>query len=319
MTILGNPPVPSVTTADDDAHPPTSGDPSWIETVWFPFWIPERDISVHVRVWFRPNEGIQGGAVSAWTGENRYLAHDGWTEEMTAGQGLPDLRDLLLGNGFHLECLEPLSVYRIRHRSDPVELDLTFRSVMEPNPVAPEESPGMFDGHFEQPGRVRGRVRLREEWFDVDAPTVRDRSWGPRTMRQGLRLGNAHGTSADGRGFFVYVHPERDDRDAITGGYWLSDGRAARLVSGERVTRFDGDFPASVTIEATDAAGRRLRASGECRNRQSVDAGHGLYAVLALVRWDLGSGDAAWGENHDIWSRQDWVAAGRAPLPTRRG
>jgi hypothetical protein len=138
-------------------------------------------------------------------------------------------------------------------------------------------------------------------------------------MRPGLRLGNAHGTAVGGRSFFVYVNPEPDGRDAITGGYWLEDGVAARLVSGERHTELEGDFPTAVVIDATDALGRRLVVTGECRNRQSVDAGHGLYAVLNLVRWELGGGEVAWGENHDIWSQQDWVAAGRAPLPSRRG
>lgn len=314
MTIEGNPPELTVGPADDGFHPPTSDDPTWIETAWFPFWLPELDASVHVRVWFRPNEGVKGGAVSAWRGENRYLAHDSWTGELT---GVPDLRDLRSDHGFHLECVEPLDTYRLRHRTDGLELDVTFRALMEPNPVAPEESPGMFAGHLEQPGLVRGRVRLRDDWFDVDCASVRDRSWGPRTMRPGLRLGNAHGTAVDGRGFFVYVNPGPDGRDLITGGYHLRDGRAARLVDGERHTELDGDFPAGVAIDATDALGRRLRVRGECRNRQSVDAGHDLYAVLNLVRWELPEGGVAWGENHDIWSRQDWIAAGRSPLPSR--
>lgn len=314
MTIVGNPPEPSVVPEDDGFHPPTSDDPTWIETAWFPFWLPDLDTSVHVRVWFRPNEGVQGGAVSAWRGENRYLAYDAWTAELTAP---PDLRDLRTADGFHLECLEPLEAYRIRHRTDALELDLTFRALMEPNPVAPEESPGMFDGHLEQPGRVQGRVRLRDHWHDVDSASVRDRSWGPRTMRPGLRLGNAHGTAVDGNAFFVYVNPDPDGRDAITGGYWQVDGQAARLVAGERRTELDGDFPTAVVVDATDALGRRLVVRGECRNRQSVDAGNDLYAVLNLVRWDLGGGAVAWGENHDIWSRTDWIAAGRAPLPSR--
>jgi hypothetical protein len=314
VTIAGNPPDLSVGPEDDGYHPPTSDDPTWIETAWFPFWLPERDISVHVRVWFRPNEGVQGGAVSAWTGENRYLAHDSWTSELT---GPPNVRDLRTEHGFHLECLEPLEAYRLRHRTDTLELDLRFRALMEPNPVAPEESPGMFDGHLEQPGRVQGRVRLGDEWFEVDCASVRDRSWGPRTMRAGLRLGNAHGTAVDGRAFFVYVNPDPDGRDTITGGYWQADGRSARLVAGERRTELDGDFPTGVVIDATDSLGRHLLVEGECRNRQAVDAGHDLYAVLNLVRWDLVGGGAAWGENHDIWSRQDWLAAGRAPLRSR--
>lgn len=311
MSIVGNDPGLTVSPDDDGFHPPTSDDPTWIETMWFPFWLPEAGASVHVRLWFRPNEGQQGGAVSAWRGENRYLAHDGWSEPFA---GAPDLRDLTLANGFHVHCVEPLSVYRITHRSEHVELDLEFRAVMEANPVAPEESPGMFLGHLEQPGRMTGRVRLRDRWSDVDCGSVRDRSWGPRTMRPGLRLGNAHGTSTDGRGFFTYVQAGSSGAEPITSGYWLADGRAARIVGGERRVELDGDFPAAVVVAAEDALGRSLHLRGECVNRQSVDAGHDLYAVLNLVRWDLGDGVSAWGENHDIWSKPDWLAAGRAPL-----
>jgi hypothetical protein len=38
-----------------------------------------------------------------------------------------------------------------------------------------------------------------------------------------------------------------------------------------------------------------------------------LYAVVNLVGWRIGD-VTAWGENHDVWSRQAWEAAGRAPL-----
>lgn len=314
MTIAGNPPEPTVSAEDDGFHGPTSDDPTWIETVWFPFWLPELGASIHTRVWFRANEGLQGGAVTAWKGENRYLAHDSWTEELASP---PDLRDLEMAGRFRLEVVEPLHTYRVTHTSDHLDVEVTFRALMEPNPVAPEESPGMFAGHLEQPGRVQGRVRLADRSFDVDCGSVRDRSWGPRTMRPGLRLGNAHGTTVDGSAFFAYVNPDADGRERITSGYWQSDGRAARLVGGERRTELDGDFPTAVEIDAHDALGRRLQVRGECRNRQAVDAGHDLYAVLNLVRWDLPDGTFAWGENHDIWSARGWLAAGRAALPSR--
>ena len=220
MTIVGNPPEPTVSADDDGFHPPTSDDPTWIETVWFPFWLPELGASIHTRVWFRPNEGLQGGAVTAWKGENRYLAHDSWTEELATP---PDLRDLEMAGRFRLEVVEPLRTYRVTHTSEHIDVEVTFRALMEPNPVAPEESPGMFAGHLEQPGRVQGRVRLADRWFDVDCGSVRDRSWGPRTMRPGLRLGNAHGTTVDGTAFFAYVNPDPDGpTERITSGYWQS-------------------------------------------------------------------------------------------------
>lgn len=312
--IAGNDPTLVVTAHDDDFHRPTTDDPTWIETVWFPLWLPDSGTSIYARVWFRPNEGVQGGAVNAWRDHGTVVAYDGWTEPFT---GFGDLRDLRLANGFHLECLEPLSTYRVRHESEKIALDITFRALMEPNPVPPHESPGMFDGHLEQPGHVTGTVRLRDTVHRVDCGSVRDRSWGPRTMRPGIRIGNAHGTATDGWAFFAYVNPDASGRELITGGFWQHDGRAARIVAGERRTERDGDFAHTVIIDARDALGRELHARGRCANRQAIDAGHDLYAVLNLVEWATDHGTHAWGENHDIWAKADWLATGRAPLPAR--
>ncbi len=312
--ITGNDPSLTVSADDDGFHPPTSDDPTWIETMWFPCWLPDGETSLHARVWFRPNAGMQGGAVHAWRGEGSIVAHDGWTEPFTTA---PDLRDLRLASGFHLQCVEPLHEYRVRHASEKIEIDLTFRSLMEANPVPPHESPGMFDGHLEQPGRVTGHVVVRGRRHDIDCGSVRDRSWGPRTMRPGLRIGNAHGTTVDGWALFAYVNPDASGREQITSGYWQRDGIAARIVDGVRHTERDGDFATAITIEATDALGRTLVTRGRCRNRQAVDAGHDLYAILHLVEWDTDGATPAWGENHDIWSKPDWLATGRAPLPSR--
>ena len=313
MTIAGNDPDLTISAADDSFHPPTSDDPTWVETAWFPFWLPDVATSVYARVWFRPNDNQQGGAVDVWRDEGTVVAYDGWAEPFAR----LDLRDLRLDNGFHLECIEPLTTYRIRHESEQVDVDITFRALMEPNPVSPHESPGMFAGHLEQPGHVTGRVRLRNEQHIVDCASVRDRSWGPRTMRPGIRIGNAHGTSSDGWAFFAYVNPDDAGREGVTSGYWQCDGRVARIVRGERHTEHTGDFAHAVTIEAQDALDRHLVVHGRCVNRQAIDAGHDLYAVLNLVEWTAGDGRVAWGENHDIWSKPDWLASGRAPLPAR--
>lgn len=329
IPIEGLDPQLVVSPADDDFHRPTSADPSWIETVWFPFWIPEAGISVYARIWFRPNAGEQGGAVHAWRGTSEILAYDGWTE---AFAGFGDLRDLSLARGFRLVCEAPLSRYRITHHAESIEVDVVFEARTAPNPVSPEESPGMFAGHLEQPGRVRGRIRFGERTYEVDCGSIRDRSWGPRAMRSDLRLGNAHGTSRTGDAFFAYVNPDAAGVERITSGYLLRAGRAARIVAGERRTHWAGSHPASLDLTLRDALGRTARFAGEVVNRQAIDAGHEVYAVLNLVRWqpavdpEPGGCEAAstegaeselWGENHDIWSRRAWLASGRAALPKR--
>jgi len=307
--MIGRDPRLIVTVADDEFHPPTSDAASWIETMWFPFWVPEEQLTISVRVWFSPNAGKQGGAVSGWRGSSIGLFGERWTEDY---DGPPALDDLQLARGLKIQCVEPLQKYRIEHRSEQVELDISFDAIMEPNPVPPEESPGMFSGHIEQPGRVTGEVRTRDRVLPVDCYSIRDRSWGPREMPAALRLGNAYGT-AEEFGFFAYVNPAPDGTELITSGYLLRNGLAAKIVSGCRETQWRDDVPEAVSLTATDAAGRLLSVSGECVNAMASNAGNGVYALLNLVRWQHADG-VAWGENHDVWSETMWLAAGRPPL-----
>lgn len=212
----------------------------------------------------------------------------------------------------HIECLAPLTHYRLRHTGPHSSLDLDFAAIMPANPVAPEESPGMFAGHFEQPGRVTGEVRYRDRSLTIDCYSIRDRSWGPRRMPDELRLGNAHGT-AEGFGFFTYVNPTPAGVERITSGYLLRDGVEATIVEGVRETKLRDGLPVSVRLEATDAAGRTLTARGDCVNAMASNAGNGVYAVLNLIRWEH-EGGVCWGENHDVWSEAAWLAAGRPKL-----
>ena len=307
--MIGADPKLVVTPGDDGFHPPDSDDPSWIETVWFPCWVPEQAMTVYTRLWFSPNAGKQGGAITGWRGAGQGLFGDVWTEDFAEP---PELTDLTLANGFRLECLEPLQRYRLTHRRERVELDATFEALLPPHPVAPEESPGMFQGHFEQPGRLEGVLRFRGQEHAIACHTVRDRSWGPRAPRSDLRLGNAHGTAED-LAFFAYVNPDADGRETVTSGYLLADGQAAEIRSGVRETEWEDDVPKALRLSVTDAAGRSFEARGACVNHAARNAGNGVYAVLNLVRWEH-AGGVAWGENHDVWSEAAWLAAGRKAL-----
>lgn len=308
--MIGRDPALLVSPEDDAFHPPTTDDSSWVETLWFPFWLPEESLSASLRLWFSPNAGGQGGTVAGWTGASRPLFGDRWTEAYT---GPPDLRALRVADRVRVDCLEPLTRYRLRYEGADSRLDLVFEAIMPPNPVAPEESPGMFLGHLEQPGHVVGTLEFGGRCLAVDCHSIRDRSWGPRRMPEDLRLGNAHGTAA-AEAFFLYVNPTDDGVERITSGYWLRDGVAAAIVEGVRHTELRDGLPVAVRVEAVDATGRTLRASGACRNTMASNAGNGVYAVLNLIGWEVEGGGVCWGENHDVWSEPAWLAAGRPKL-----
>ena len=307
--MIGRDPKLTVGVEDDAYHVPTSTDASWIETMWFPFWAPEESLSASVRVWFSPNAGKQGGAVAGWQGNSKGLFGDRWTDDFT---GAPNLLNLRTSSGLHIECLKPLEHFRLRHKTENSSLSIEFEAIMPPNPVAPEESRGMFAGHFEQAGHVTGEVSFRDCRLEIDCYSIRDRSWGPRQMPDELRLGNAHGT-AEGVGFFLYVNPTPDGVERITSGYLMRDGVEAAIVSGVRETVLRDGLPLEVRIEAIDAAGRSLEARGECVNVMASNAGNGVYAILNLVKW-RGKDGVCWGENHDVWSERAWLAAGRPKL-----
>ena len=307
--MIGRDPALVVTPEDDAFHPPESDDPSWIETMWFPFFVPETALSASVRVRVSPNQGEIEATVAGWTGASKGLFGDRITERL---DGAPDLRRLVLGDRLRIECLAPLSRYRLTHEGPHSALALEFEAILPPNPVPPEASPGMFAGHFEQSGRVTGRLTMHGRDIDVDSYTIRDRSWGPRHMPERLRLGNAYATAED-FAFFAYIKPGEDGRERVNHGYLFEDGVEAALVDGVRETTLEGGLPVAVRLEARDAAGRTLEIAGECVNTMASNAGNGVYAVLNLVRWQGGAA-VRWGENHDVWSEADWLAAGRARL-----
>ena len=61
-------PVPTavLTAADDEFHQPDSDDPSWAETCWFTFSVPERRLSGQLYPFFSPNLGVMSAGVYVW-------------------------------------------------------------------------------------------------------------------------------------------------------------------------------------------------------------------------------------------------------------
>lgn len=304
---------------DDRFHPPASDSPYWTETCWFTFAVPERRLSGQVYPFFQPNQGVCAAGVYLWDASG----HEPHT--ILFGKNfwhLPippqELDDIRLANGLAIRCLEPLTRYRIGYRdpeADEVEFDLEFTAICAPNHLQ--------GGHYEHAGRYRGTLRIGDERIEVDSYGMRDRSWGVRSQ-----FGtDFHGTGAVRGGYSYATADERNAFHSITmafaadecisiHGYYLRDGRFARLASGRRTVLARDPAtgaPAHVLIEGVDELGRELRAEGRCLNRLGLHLNPNLFTWNCLTQWRF-DGREAWGEDHD-----NWTAAGARHFFRRAG
>lgn len=297
---------------DDRFHPVASNEESWIETLWFPFWLPDQRMSCYVHIHFCPNRGVYRGSVSGWQGDNELVFIERFEEPLPSLAEYGDLTALRLPIGLEVKSRTPQKTFDVKYGKGDIAFDFTFDAIMPPIMMTPDASPGMFQGHMNQSGVVRGKIDLPDRRSVINCYSVRDRSWGPRKVSSGHRTGNCHGTGK-GSSFYIYVKPDESGRELITNGHFLMGDRLARLVAGERRIEWDDTRPVRIDIDAQDEAGRRLRARGECLNQRITLSPPNLCVVLNLVRWDV-SGEVLWGESHDVWSEDAWVDSGKTPV-----
>lgn len=297
---------------DDEFHPPTSDDPSWAETCWFTFTVPERRLSGQLYPFFSPNLGVAAGAAIFWDRLDDDPNRCAYFKQLWH-LPIPEepLSDIRLANGIRYQCLEPQRRFLVQYEDQDrgeLSVDLLFEAVTPPHYLA--------GSHLDQPGRFTGTIVLHGETILVDSFGFRDRSWGPRPQ-----IGPDIGHSGAGHGGYSYATAgERDAFHSITldwgsgctniHGYLLRDGEWAALTTGSRsVLERDpvSRHPRRVRLDAVDGLGRSLVAEGEALNSIGVLLNPNLYTVNGLFRWTFSDGDGAshvvaFGEDHDNWS-----------------
>lgn len=311
-----------LTPADDHFHP-RSDSPFWNESGWFSFQIPEREIDGWVFCYHRPNIGLSAGGVAMWdpSGEHTF---DCLYYELHQHQATPagaDMFDFTLDNGLTVACVEEQKKFNLGFKSLGIDLHLEWEGAFEPHeleaPPSKKVNEGLEhwgNGHYDQLGRVRGEVVVEGESYAVDAWSLRDHSWGPRPEIGGAdpaRGGYSWAMASTSSAFQVHaMSPLPSDNDPIigttekvVGGWYVKDGVMADLVSGEYRTteRRDDGAPLTVELEAVDALGRTLRATGKSRNRLQW---HGYTIILnwwCLASWEFDGLEAS-GEIQDYYT-----------------
>lgn len=187
---------------------------AWSESYYFNFVDPDTKVGMFTRMGFRPGDRWADGLHAVYLGGDRVAFTYGRRDigvDLTAYDG-----DLVVG-GLALECIEPFARWRVAYRGPaqdiadaaillerskarpagwyrPAELDMSVDFVA----LAPPHYAGHGTrGHFEQTGRVEGRIAIAGETKRVSGFGVRDKSWGPRDWGAG---GGAGASSPARRG-----------------------------------------------------------------------------------------------------------------------
>jgi hypothetical protein len=313
-------PEVSLSPADDGLHP-ASADAAAIETLLFSFYVPERRLGGWLYTFVRPALRTVGGGVWIWDGS----ASLPWEVPYFAlynALAMPDhldLRDAELPTGLHLRVTEPLNRYQLRYHDEGlVDLELDFTGIA-PHNLAYSRDRSMIT-HYEQPGRVTGRLELHGEEIAVNCVAMRDRTWSRRAETEPHRVSYCWGLANSGDGFLAICAPDRG-QDTISRGYLIRDGHQHQLVEGRRIEEREPDHSwiRRVIIDAVDSEGRALHVEGVSHSRLALPM-PGVARMLvwtSLMSWDA-YGVQIWGEDQDCWSYAQWASLRRA-APTTGG
>ena len=270
----------------DLVHTPDPERERWRESYYFQFIDFKHGLGGYHGPGYRPRKGYTGVLHVLWGTEHGALAatEKGKYTEHTAVHPV---------GGFTWDIVEPLKKWHIRFDGrlnvgghDPAipidavvaaadgtgeQVDVSYDLIFERDKPAYlyDENPewdGLFDGHIDEVGTVKGTLRVGEKTYEIDGRGSKDHSWGARDWSKPKGWRWVDMLFEDGTEVTVW-------RATFAGTNWLDDG--AIYVDGEtaeKVTSFSesvtfverprADRPASWEFEIT-SENHRIRGRGE--------------------------------------------------------
>ncbi len=311
-------------TALDTFFPDTGNDPTWTESIWFSWAIPERDINGFFWVHFRPNQNMICGGPAMWDRAGELVWEFPYFDFQTM-RPMPEGRwgidynkfDFTTPWGLSINVIDPLERYHFAYDRAGFQLDLTFTACAAPNVMgepSPEQLAQAFRLHFEQPGRIEGHIVLNGEHMAVDCWGVRDAGHGPRYMENSPPGAYCWSTADAQNGFHVLAPNMANRTSKVIGGYILRDGVISHAVDGyRRVLEREGPRPEAVEIYARDELGRELHATGRRRASAKFMPFPERGVWWSQFRWDYENASDVPGEDQEfrgIHTFRDWHKAG---------
>lgn len=306
-------------------HSPDYRDPSWTETNWFGFFVPEVQMRGSIYQVFRTNLGVVRSVVLIYSRQSFSMLNLDYVDDRCHIPIPPGNLDAYsLSNGVSVRMSEPMKKWHIRFegRFDTM-LDLQLDAMMPPLAVQETKVEGsgpgyavfqrtdgtsMRTGHIDQTMWVSGEARVRGRTYTVDFPSNRDHSWSPR-REWGHNICGNFDEGHFGRDFSFHVQTRNEPLDVgeVTHGYVLVAGAPRRIQRGVGRYRYEGWRIAELQYELEDEIGRTYHLRGTpvswCHDVQS-----GVFASIAVVRWEC-DGEVGWGDlkwHWDVFRMQEY-------------
>lgn len=315
---------------EDDLFHRRNDDPHWNESAWFTFNVPDRTTAGMVYFYHRPNMNLTAGGPVLWDGQGEEIYDcKFWNWDAGPGQPLPagaEAFDFRLRSGLAVETIKLQHAYRITYEGKGCELDLTWEGFLDPfetkslEPEAPDPGiTGWLDkggtrgyelGHYEHFGRMTGTVVIEGDRLDVDCTSVRDHTWGPRTLDTWKVSSYPWAIGSADHSFLTWTVSDLDqDSDPIADtvrrvmyGWYVKDGVIGEMVSGETriLERGDDGRPLFETLDAVDHLGRTLHAEGRAVSTLKFTGYNDFFNWWSLASWEF-DGRQAWGELQEVY------------------
>lgn len=305
-----------LTPRDGLFHRPAFAEPSWCETHWFGFLVPERNMRGMVYAAFRPNLGVVFSQILVWSRDcASQLDYDYFDSRIHLPIPPTNLDSYRLANGLEVVMEEPLTRYRIAYEGfNGMKLDLNAEAMMPAVDSRETSLPGSGKpfshfhaiksmlkdeiGHIDQTFMLRGEMTLNGETIEIAYPSNHDHTWSPRPEFGHGRGYFDEGYFGDGGQDFTF-HVQTDD-NLITNGYVIDNGELLALKAGEARYETDGWYTTKLEYELEDVRGRTHLITGEPTATLIFPTFPNQFQILSVVKWTY-DGEQGWGEYKWHW------------------
>lgn len=316
---------PNVITPEDASlHRPTSEDPTWAETNFFGFYVPELNLNCGVYVLLRTNLGVAVSTIHMCS--RRADAH--WEADfadlhshLAMGPDF-DLLDYSLANGLKVRCTDPNMAWSVAFDDgDGTSIHFDYTSLMDPFDINdPDQDPMVaaamagsdfqwgtaYAGHFDQTGVFEGEVSIRGRSTPFRCVSTMDHSWGLRAERHNHTMSWLHAHFSEDRFMHGIFDFDADDLGALrlTHGYVAEAGEVFGLSAGHGRTVRRGFFPEEKHLEVTDERGKVWTFDGVACTGYPWQSHPNVVGFNALMNWTDQDGRTGKGETQDFLGLQ---------------